>query len=380
MTKKEKRVGAADISILAAADLHLGMKFAGYPEVQEELSGARFEALDTIVALANNRSADLLIMAGDLFDRLKMTKKDILRAAAGLNRFEGKVCALLPGNHDFMSGRDSLLWSVFMQEAGDRVLVLKERKTYPLGHYDIPAVLFPGPCDAAHSPHHRVSWISNEREDDPENLHIGIVHGSIRGISPDVDDRYFPMELAELQRFPVDLWIAGHTHIPQDHRLQKSHLFIPGTPEPDGFDCETPGQVWMIRCTGKKVTGFEMLETGAYRFAHRELEVSTPGDLETLEADRSRDDPARTLLKLSLRGVLPGEDLAAVKRGTETLRKRFFYAEIDDTALRQKITAETIDREFPAGSFPHRLLTELTRRKQEKALQTAYDILREVRQ
>ena len=150
MTKKGKSVGAADISILAAADLHLGMKFAGYPEVQEELSSARFETLDKIVSLANDRSTDLLIMAGDLFDRLKITKKDILRASAALNRFEGKVCAVLPGNHDFMSGRDSLLWSVFIQEAGDRVLVLKEKKAYSLAHYDIPAVVFPGPCDAVH--------------------------------------------------------------------------------------------------------------------------------------------------------------------------------------------------------------------------------------
>ena len=41
------------MKILAAADLHLGMKFSGYPEVQAQLSGARFTALKRLIETAN---------------------------------------------------------------------------------------------------------------------------------------------------------------------------------------------------------------------------------------------------------------------------------------------------------------------------------------
>ena len=43
------------LKIFLTSDLHLGMKFAGYPEVQAELSEARFNALEKLVGTANEK-------------------------------------------------------------------------------------------------------------------------------------------------------------------------------------------------------------------------------------------------------------------------------------------------------------------------------------
>jgi len=67
------------IKILAAADLHLGMKFSGYPEVQSELCEARFDTLKSLVEEANSEQCGLFIIAGDLFGRVMVSKKDIMR-------------------------------------------------------------------------------------------------------------------------------------------------------------------------------------------------------------------------------------------------------------------------------------------------------------
>jgi len=47
------------IKIFHTADLHLGMRFAGYPEIQNELINARYETLEKMVAIANKE--DLLL-------------------------------------------------------------------------------------------------------------------------------------------------------------------------------------------------------------------------------------------------------------------------------------------------------------------------------
>ena len=49
------------------------------------------------------------------------------------------------------------------------------------------------------------------------------------------------------------------------------------------------------------------------------------------------------------------------------------------SALKQMITLKDIDTEFREGSFPHRLLTELSKEEDSLALQIAYNLIQEVR-
>ena len=121
-----------ELRILATADLHLGMRFAGYPELQADLAEARFSALERLVAQGNARECRLLIVAGDLFHRLGLPQRDIQRAADALNEFHGEAVAVLPGNHDYYAGDAGSLWKSFREKAGDRVLLLTEPHPYEL--------------------------------------------------------------------------------------------------------------------------------------------------------------------------------------------------------------------------------------------------------
>ena len=96
------------LSVFLTSDLHLGMKFAGYPEApQAALVEARFACLSRMVEEAGRRRCDLLVVAGDLFDRISVTRHDIQRAAETLRSFPGKLVAVLPGNHDYLGPGDS---------------------------------------------------------------------------------------------------------------------------------------------------------------------------------------------------------------------------------------------------------------------------------
>ena len=83
------------LKIMASADFHLGMKFAGYPDVQEQLAEARFNTLQRLIGKANDGKCSLFLIAGDLFDRVSVSLfRDIERfsrtagsGAAGKPRF-----------------------------------------------------------------------------------------------------------------------------------------------------------------------------------------------------------------------------------------------------------------------------------------------------
>ncbi len=113
------------LKILHTADLHIGLKFMrGYdPGVREKLIQARFDTLARLVDLANQKTCDLFVIAGDLFDSTHVGKKDILRVERIINDFEGMV-AVLPGNHDYVQSDSKGLWDIFAEESDENVLLL----------------------------------------------------------------------------------------------------------------------------------------------------------------------------------------------------------------------------------------------------------------
>ncbi|MBW1953490.1 MAG: DNA repair exonuclease [Deltaproteobacteria bacterium] len=371
------------LRLLHTADLHLGMKFAGRypPEVRERLVQARFETLGGLVETANAAGADLFLIAGDLFHDQNVALRDIRAAAQALDRFLGRAVLVLPGNHDFLQEGKCPLWDRFQEYAGDRVVLLSEPRPYPLADYDLPVVIYPGPCTAKHSSENAIGWI-RQRAKDLEGWHIGVAHGSLEGTSPDFQGNYYPMTRKELERTGLDLWLLGHTHlrVPDLDQGRDSRILIPATPEPDGFDCRHPGHAWLIELQADGSLFYRSLVTGRHCFSVQEAEVSSEDDLNLLRARFQRFNPECDLVKLFLRGYLPGE--LYDRRGTllEELRRQVLYLEPDFTALYRRIGAEDIDREFTEGSFPHRLLTRLAQAAGDpRALQLAYELIQEVR-
>jgi DNA repair protein SbcD/Mre11 len=370
------------MKILHTADLHLGMKFAGYPEVQQELCEARFATLEKLVETANGENCDLFAVAGDLFDRLGVAKRDIIRAAGILNRFEGKLVLVLPGNHDYLSAEPGEPWASFRENSGDRVILLAEKRVYQLDHYNLDAAVYPAPCDAKHSPDNYLGWIRKNSREEAIACHIGIAHGSLEGLSPDFDRQFYPMTREELEEAGLDLWLLGHTHLPYPpHPGPRDRIFYSATPEPDGFDCRHPGHAWIIEITEDKKISPVLLTTGRYRFLHDRRKIQTSGDLEQFIKDYSLPAGREQLLKLKLTGRLAREEYERLPEIREQLRKKLFYLQWDAAEITEEITPAMINREFTEGSFPHRLLTELAREEEDfEALQNAYHLLRELKQ
>ncbi|MGO9377023.1 MAG: metallophosphoesterase family protein [Dissulfurispiraceae bacterium] len=156
------------LRIFHTSDLHLGLRFAGYPEeVSKKLIDARFETLKRLVDVANIELCDMFVVSGDLFDRLTVSKKDVVKAAQILSEFQGRVVVVLPGNHDFVSAGRGDIWSQFKESKGDNVLLLEKREVCSLKAFDLNVDLYPATCDSKHSKTNYLAWIK-EAEKDPE--------------------------------------------------------------------------------------------------------------------------------------------------------------------------------------------------------------------
>ena len=86
--------------ILHAADFHLDSAFSGLSAEQARLRRAQSrEQVHAMVDYANDHGAELMLLAGDLFDGEDLYAQTGEELAAALSRFRGQV-VIAPGNHD----------------------------------------------------------------------------------------------------------------------------------------------------------------------------------------------------------------------------------------------------------------------------------------
>ena len=365
------------LRIFLTADIHLGMKFAGYPEAQAVLVEARFRALEKVVAEANARQSELLVVAGDLFERVSVARADVLRAAEILHGFRGRLVAVLPGNHDYLAADDPL-WPRFRDAAGDVTLLLDQARPYPLDRYGLSACLYPGPCLSIHSPHSAIAWVQDAPRDSSILHHVGVAHGSLEGISPDFNGDYFPMTRAQLEQTGLSLWLLGHTHV--RYPLSPGPLdriFFAGTPAPDGFNCTHEGSAWALELGEGNTVVAEPVPTGSVRFLEETFPVRTAEDLQAVERRFAGPEAKGILLRAHLEGRAPQEVIALIGGMRQRMAESLLHLDLRSDALREEITRASIDRDFPEGSFPHSLLARLAEEGDPDALAIAHELITE---
>ena len=371
-----------EIKVFHTADLHLGMRFAGYPEIQNELINARYETLENMVEIANQESCALFVIAGDLFDRTTLNVKDISRAARVLNEFEGELVIILPGNHDYYT-HDSKLWNEFSKHAGDRILILKNPDIYDLNKYHLKINIYAAPCGAKHSNENMIKWVNSRESTENDSIKIGLAHGSLEGVSPDFNKTYYPMTRKELESSGLNLWLLGHTHLPWPENPDKnSKILIPGTPEPDGFDCIHQGSAFIIDLKSSSNIKVQKISTGKYRFSINQISLYDDNDIASMKQKYTGDEFSNVVLRLILKGRLRKEELDRVEKAIDLINDNVLLLQTVKDELYESITSDLINSKFTENSFPHQLLSSLLEEKEEisfKSLQKAYDIIREVR-
>jgi len=369
------------LKILLSGDLHIGMKFNGYPEnLRQQLTEARFQVLDRLIEQANENECHLLVIAGDLFDKTTVPARDVERVAVTLDKFAGDCVLVMPGNHDYDNGM-STLWSSFKKRLSGKTVLLNEFRPYYLQEYDLDVAVYPAPCQRKHSGKNNLGWMAQQIRLEAAKWYIGIAHGSLEGLSPDLNQEYFPMKRQELEALDLDLWLLGHAHIPYpaQHTTNGQRIFNAGVPEPDGMDCQHEGHAWLLEVADDKEVQGRLLTTGIFRFLNECRAIESADDLEALLLEFSGGPAERTILRLELSGVLPSEVFARKEEYYRKLSSVLANLQIEDTRLRVRISPEIIEQEFTAGSFPYRFLNEFLARGDQDALQLAYEMLREVK-
>jgi exonuclease SbcD len=319
------------VKFIHAADLHVDSPLLGLGAYEgapvERLRGATRQALVGLVDLAIERGVDLVVLAGDLFDRdwtdfrtgLFFREQMVRLTRTGVRVF------VVRGNHDAASEITKRL------PAAPGVHEFDSRTA---GTIDIPEL---GVAIHGRSfPDRAVSedLVPGYPAPVPGRFNIGVLHTSLTG---NVDhDPYAPTTEAVLASKGYDYFALGHIHARQIVREAHPRIVYPGNLQGRHAKETGPKGCELVTVSDGRIVATEFVALDVVRWHHLELDTAGLDDIDALAARfvaevraLAADDIERLhAIRVTLRGesslhhveaAQPGVLAAAIQAATQDL-------------------------------------------------------------
>lgn len=200
------------LRIIHAADCHLDAPSRSLERgVRARVEQSARTAMERLVALAVDRQADALVLAGDLFDRdlLRIPTELWLPEVLGEATEAGVTVIAVTGNHDPGGGAgplDRIPWP------GARFHLVRDRRVRPIELRRADGTLAGIVMAAGHeSPREADNLVGTFPKVDADVPVIGLVHCQVHGYEGE-HDRYAPCLATDLQGKGYAYWALGHVH------------------------------------------------------------------------------------------------------------------------------------------------------------------------
>ena len=343
---------------LHTSDLHLGKRFGQMPEaLRGRLTEARHGAIGRLAETARSGGAEVVLVAGDVFDSETPARATIRQALQAMAAAAPLCWVLMPGNHDSLAADE--LWARVRAECPPNVFLALSPAPIALGA----AVVLPAP------PAQRRPGDDPTRGMDAEAtpagvFRIGLAHGAVQSFGEEVGADVIAPDRAA--RAGLDWLALGDWH---GQLRIGPRTWYAGTPEPDRFRHDAPGRALLVELPGPEALPVVTpVETGLFRWRTLALDLVPGDDPAELLAAALPPEPARraTLLRVAARGRfgLPGRaalghalaevepDLAYLQRDLDDLATAHAPGDLDaiDTggALRRAAEALLAEATDPA--------------------------------
>ena len=291
------------IKLLHTGDIHLDSPFSGLDSRSAEIRRNELRAAFTsMMTYARMNNADLILIAGDVFDSDYVTRETLLLLCREFENF-GKPVFITPGNHD--SASPSSVWqkNIFPKN----VHVFKDDE---VSCVDLPEINTTVYGFGFTSPHMTNVPLVGKSVSDPTRINLLLCHCDMVG--PKNGNTNCPVTGDHLDNFGADYSALGHVHNPPAPGHDGRWCYS-GCLEPRAFD-ETGSKgacmVEISKKNGEANIAIKRVRFSKRRYERDELRLKdarTQADVRAAVADfiSEKKYGEDTLLSLKLTGYVP---------------------------------------------------------------------------
>lgn len=298
------RATTPSVTLIHTADWQLGMRRNVFsPETQGRFAQDRLDAIHTLMEFAHAQQADLVVVAGDVFDDNLVDRQTVLRALAVLARAPKIPTFLLPANHDPLDPASVYKTPMFLEHCPEHVTVLTDMSE----HVIKPGVVLVGA--PWRTRRHTVNPLTELTETltDEGMVRIIVAHGGV-DTAAGVHDTMNVLRETELNAI-IAAQHAQYIALGDRHSTTQvgpsGRVYYSGAPEPTSPRETDPGNVLKVTVSRDAIT-VEPKKVSRWQFINKVVTIEHDADVDQLITwlmDASRDQ-ARTVLRLALQGVV----------------------------------------------------------------------------
>ena len=322
------------LRILCTGDFQLDKTFGTLGEHAKKF---RDQLMDTFTKVIQNYGPeyDLILIAGDLFDR-KATPTPIIQKAAKILASCSTPCLIIPGNHDAVnSGIPAVLQEALSQSGANHVEVAVDRE--PVPYPDLGITLFPAPLFRKDDISDQWGWIPERNKD--HGTRIALMHGALDSLPKGL----IPGNLASKK--DLDLVICGDQHGPSDgdddpselfnlETSRKRKLYYAMAPEAQHINQNFTGSFLSLEIDKSGIVGScERIEVGEIRFVNETFEFDQEMEdiqlaLTSILEQTVERPPELTSIRLHLHGYLRSEAFTELHQALASLNEEWHIMKI----------------------------------------------------
>ncbi len=294
------------ISFLHLGDLHLDSPFAAFSVAQAATRRARqYEALEELLRAGIARGAQMVLIAGDVFDAPVPRPEAVARFFGILGALSVPV-VIAPGNHDYyMEGG---LWDAPTRPQNVTVFTSPTLSAFDFPTWGVTVYGYAFTGESADA-----KDIGRAQNLHRERTNILLAHADLT--SP--LSQYAPLSVAQLEQSGYAYAALGHIHKPIPvKKYGATTVAYSGFFAGRGFDELGDGQARLVEIEGDMVREY-VLKSQADTFEHRVLDCTGAANGEEIRRNvihylEKENFPSRTALRLVLEGDVGTECRADV--------------------------------------------------------------------
>jgi len=317
------------ITFIHTADWQIGKQFANVPG--DPGAALRLQRVDTVKAiaeLAQAREVDAVLVAGDVFEDNAVSDETLRRTINAMAPYKGPWI-LLPGNHD--AGLTQSAWSRLRRLAVVPENVILADQPEPIELCQGQLVVLPAPLQRRHEVRDLTEWYDTFHSETGV-FRVGIAHGAVTNRLPEAAEANNPIADTRAESGNLDYLALGDWHGTLE---VATRTWYAGTPEPDRFKANEPGNVLVVELREVGTTSkVERVPIGYYQWEQATFEVMDEQALSVLDKQLcALGESGRILMRLKLTGTV---DLATRQQLDELLNEwgaRLHFLDVDDVAV-----------------------------------------------
>ncbi|MDZ7343450.1 MAG: metallophosphoesterase [candidate division KSB1 bacterium] len=369
-------------SILHFADLHLDAAFTGSRlpaalarHCREQLR----QTLRRLVDIAKERGADAVTIAGDLFERERLSPDTAAFLIGEFERLMPIPIYIAPGNHDaadasslYRRGRWPEHVTIFISNRLTERRLTEEISLWSAGH---------------RSPSERQNFLQNFNLSDftafsgatasaasPQSpgvaprFHILLLHATLVAAHSPSSSNHAPLTIGDIREAGFPLALLGHYHTTKTLRAGDTVAIYPGSPQPLGFD--EPGQhgaCW-IQLVPDQPPQIEFIPLAGLRFETVEVPVD-----DCLHRDQLVDkvmvlqrELGNAFIRLRLIGQAPPTLFVDLPSLTARLQEQLTFVHLENLTRPSADLQQLAQEPTVRGAFVRNLIAAIEREPESR--------------